>query len=169
MNMWCTGLLCFLINPFMDWLTNKSENIVEIIPSTQAKHTNGRPIVSSGSSGSLNNKRIVYEPAALRAMRECLQHDQRLRQLPFGTLDRIRKLDLNNKPTKNKLHLHQQLHQYRVNLHNLIRIKKTGYKLDTKIAFATCNIQSLRYKELQVSQLITNYSLDFLVLTETWR
>ena len=56
MNMLCTGLLCFLINPFMDWLTNKSENIVEIIPSTQAKHTNGQPIVSSGS---LNNKQIV--------------------------------------------------------------------------------------------------------------
>ena len=141
MNMWCTGLLCFLINPFTDWVINKSENIVEIIPSTQAKHTNGRPIVSSESSGSLNNKQIVYEPVALRAMWECLQHDQGLRQLPFGTLDRIRKLDLNNKPTKNKLHLHQQLHQYRINLHNLIRIKKSGYKLDTKIAFATCNIQ----------------------------
>ena len=110
----------------------------------------------------------MYEPAALRAMRECLQHDQRLRQLPFGTLDRIRKLDLNNKPTKNRLHLHQQLHQYRINLHNLIRVKKTGYKLYTKITFATCNIQSLRYKELQVSQLIEDYSLDFLVLTETW-
>ena len=40
--------------------------------------------------------------------------------------------------------------------------------MDTKITFATCNIQSLRYKELQVSQLIADYSLDFLVLTETW-
>ena len=36
MNMWCTELLCFLLNSFTDWLTNKSENIVEIIPSTQA-------------------------------------------------------------------------------------------------------------------------------------
>ena len=62
----------------MDWLTNKSENIVEIIPSTQAKHTNGRPIISSrpiDSSrpsgqrrGTLNNKPIVYEPAALKEM-----------------------------------------------------------------------------------------------------
>ena len=154
MNMWCTGLLCFLINPFMDWLTNKSENIVEIVPSIQAKQTNGWSIVSSGS---LNNKWIVYEPDALRAMHKCLQHDQGLRQLPFGTLDKIRKLDLNNKPTKNKLHLCQQLHQYKINLHNLIRIKKTGYKLDTRITFATCNIQSLRYKELQVSQLISDY------------
>ena len=53
-----------------------------------------------GKEGHLTISCIVYEPAALRAMRECLQHDQRLRQLPFGTLDRIRKLDLNNKPTE---------------------------------------------------------------------
>ena len=101
-------------------------------------------------------------------MHESLQHDQRLRQLSFGTLDKIRKLDLNKKPTKTKLHLYQQLHQYKINLHNLIRIKKSGYKLDSRITFATCNTQLLRYKELQVSQLISEYSLDFLVLTETW-
>ena len=40
--------------------------------------------------------------------------------------------------------------------------------MDNKITFATCNIQSLRYKELQVSQLFTDYALDFLVITETW-
>ena len=172
MNMWCTGLLCFLFNPFMDWLTNKSENIVEIIPSTQAKHTNGQPIVSSRPSGqrrgSLNNKLIVYEPTALKEMRNHLQHDQRLRQLPFRTLDKIRRLGLNNKPTKDRLHLCEHLHQYGANLTNLINIKKSGYKMDSKIIFTTCNIQSLRYKELQVSQLITDYALDFIVLTETW-
>ena len=40
--------------------------------------------------------------------------------------------------------------------------------MDSKIIFATCNIQSLRYKELQVSQLIADYALDFILLTETW-
>ena len=40
--------------------------------------------------------------------------------------------------------------------------------MDSKITFATCNIQSLRYKELQVSQLFTDYALDFIVITETW-
>ena len=38
--------------------------------------------------------------------------------------------------------------------------------MDRKITFATCNIQSLRYKELQVSQLIADYVLDFLVLRD---
>ena len=139
MNMWCTGLLCFLLNPFTDWLTNKSENIVEIIPSTQAKHTNGQPIVSSRPSGqrrgTLNNKPIVYEPAALKEMRNHLQHDQRLRQLSFGTLDKLRRLGLNNKPTKDRLHLREHLHQYGANLTNLINIKKSGYKMDSKIMF----------------------------------
>ena len=156
----------------MDWLTNKSENIVEIIPSTQAKQSNGQPIVSSRPSEqrreALNNKPIVYEPDALKRMQHNLQHDQKLRLLPFGTLDKIRKLGLNNKPTKDKLHLREHLHQYGANLTNLINIKKSGFKMDSKITFATCNIQSLRYKELQVSQLFTDYALDFIVLTETW-
>ena len=40
--------------------------------------------------------------------------------------------------------------------------------MDSRIMFTTCNIQSLRYKELQVSQLFTDYALDFLVITEMW-
>ena len=145
---------------------------MEIIPSTQAKQSNGWPIVSSRPSEqrreALNNKPIVYEPDALKRIQHNLQHDQRLRLLPFGTLDKIRKLGLNNKPTKDKLHLCEHLHQYGANLTNLINIKKSGFKMDSKITFATCNIQSLRYKELQVSQLFTDYALDFIVLTETW-
>ena len=104
----------------------------------------------------------------LRKMHENLQHDQHLRLLPFRTLDRIRQLKLNNKPCKSRLHLRQQQHQYKANMANLIRIKNDGYKLDSGVTFATCNIQLLHYKELQVSQLISDYSLDFIVLTETW-
>ena len=137
----------------MDWLTNKLENILDLIPSEEAMHTNGQPIVSSKTSGSLNNKHIVYQPNALKAMHEKLQHDQWLRLLPFGTLDKVRKLKLNNKPTKSKLHLCQHLHQYKVNANNLIRIKNSGYKTDSRVIFATYNIQSLHYEELQVSQL----------------
>ena len=83
-------------------------------------------------------------------------------------MDRIRQLKLNNKPTKSKLYLQKHLHQYNINANNLIRIKNSGYKTDSRIIFATCNIQSLQYKKLQVSQLISDYSLDFLVLTKTW-
>ena len=112
---------------------------MEIIPSTQAKQSNGWPIVSSRPSEqrreALNNKPIVYEPDALKRIQHNLQHDQRLRLLPFGTLDKIRKLGLNNKPTKDKLHLREHLHQYGANLTNLINIKKSGFKMDSKITF----------------------------------
>ena len=55
-----------------------------------------------------------------------------------------------------------------VNLVPVEQICASRITLDSRITFATCNIQLLRYKELQVSQLISEYSLDFLVLTETW-
>ena len=74
--MWYTGLPCFLTNPFTDWITNKPKNILDLIPLNKAKHTNGQPIVSSGATRPLNNKRIVYQPNALRAMHDRLQHDQ---------------------------------------------------------------------------------------------
>ena len=97
-----------------------------------------------------------------------LQHDQRLRLLPFGTLDRIRRFGLNNKLVKNKIHLRLQQHQYKANTKNLIKIDRNRFKTDPRIIFATCNIRSMQYKELQVSHLISDYSLDFIILTETW-
>ena len=161
MSMWCTGLLSFLMNPLTDWLNIKPKNNIEIIPSREAKTTNinGYPIVSSSGNGPLNNKRIVYEPGVLRRMLENLQHDQRLRLLPFGSIDKIRRLKLKNKPIRNKIHLRLQQHQNKANSKNLIDIKKTGFKIDSRIIFATCNIQSMWYKKLQVSHLISDYSL----------
>ena len=79
---------------------------MEIIPSEEAKHTNGQSIVSGRP---LNNKHIVYQPNALKAMHTRLQHDQQLRLLSFGTLDKIRWYKLNNKPSKGKLHLRHQI------------------------------------------------------------
>ena len=58
--------------------------------------------------------------------------------------------------------------QYGTNCSNLINIKKQGHKADKNIIFGTCNVQSVGLKELQVSELISDYSLDFLLLTETW-
>ena len=55
---------------------NKSKNIFDLIPAKQVMHTNGQPVVFSKTSGSLNNKHIVYQPNALKGMCERLQHDQ---------------------------------------------------------------------------------------------
>ena len=54
------------------------------------------------------------------------------------------------------------------NNRNIVKINKVRYRSDSRIIFTTSNVQSIRLKELQVSELISDYSLDFLVLTETW-
>ena len=112
----------------MDWFTNKPRNILEIIPSQVACNTNGYPIVSNTGSRPLNNKPIVYDSTTLREMCQNLHHDQRLRILAFGLIDKIRNLKLNNKPIKTKIHLREQQHQYKINNDNLIRIMKAGYR-----------------------------------------
>ena len=116
------------MNALMDWFNIKPKSIIEIITSREARTTNGHPIVSSSGSGSLNNKCIVYEPGALKRMHDSLQHDQRLRLLPFGSINKIRRLKLNNKPVRNKIHLRLQQHQYKANSKNLINIKKQHSK-----------------------------------------
>ena len=39
---------------------------------------------------------------------------------------------------------------------------------DPNTILATCNIQSVKNKELQVSELIHDHAVDILILTETW-
>ena len=99
-----------------------------------------------------------------------MQHDQRLRILPFGTISAVRELKLNHKPIKKK-ECQQRTplpSQSGPNKSNLIIVKKNRFKQDNNIIFGTCNIQSVHYKELQVSELLHDYSMDFIVLTETW-
>ena len=50
---------------------------------------------------------------------------------------------------------------------NLITAKKEDIH-PCNITIAMGNIQSLKYKELQVSELIKDYSIDLLVLSEMW-
>ena len=67
MNMWCTGIVCLLLNPFMDSLTNKSKNLVEIIPSEDSTCRHGRPIVENNRlSLKPKSKCISYDPIQLK-------------------------------------------------------------------------------------------------------
>ena len=111
---------------------------------------------------------IAYEPNALMSMNTADQHDQRLKILPFGAIKRIRELKLNRKRSKHKKKKRIPFKQHGIIIKNLMRIKKTGVRDQVNFIIATCNIQSLHNKELQVSELIQDYSLDALVLTETW-
>ena len=149
----------------LDNLTIKRGNLLEI--RTLATQSTCR----TRGSGSLNNKPIVYGANALRHLGGRLHHDHRLRILPFGAIDNIRKFKLNYKPIKNTKSIHNKYRgrNPRGSDHrNIVKVNKSGFKLDSRVIFATANVQSIRLKELQVSQLISDYSLDFIVLTETW-
>ena len=113
----------------------------------------------------------MYSAKELKAIRTTCQHDQRLKILPFGAIRRIKELKLNHKRRRgrrNKWNTRIPFRQYGCNPNNIITIKKQGHKPENNIIFGTCNIQSVKPKELQVSDLVNDYSLDFLILTETW-
>lgn len=96
------------------------------------------------------------------------QHDQRHKLIPYHVINRIRQLRLNCKKEKHTKKPRIRLVPTGVNNNNLIRIKKQANKGDTNLLVATCNTQLVKRKDLQVSGLLTDYSLDILVLTETW-
>ena len=112
----------------------------------------------------------TYSAEVLRTIRANSLHDHRLKILPFGAIKIIKELKLNNKKRKrrNRGRTKQPFKQHGCNYNNIISIKRTDHKPENNIIFGTCNVQSLKPKELQVSDLINDYSLDFLVLTETW-
>ena len=117
---------------------------------------------------SLNNKTITYSEHTLRTIGKQVLQDQRLRLLPFGAISTIRSLRINRKPQKSARDKRTPYKQYKTDKANLINVMKIHESKHGNITIGTCNIQSVPKKELQVSDLISDYSLDLLVLTETW-
>ena len=114
-------------------------------------------------------KTIAYEPSVLKNLNTANQHDYRLKILPFGAIKTIRKLRINHKrKSKHKGRTRTRMKQHGFNHKNLTKVKKEGNKTPSNFTIATCNVQSLHSKELQVSELIHDYSIDAIVITETW-
>ena len=94
--------------------------------------------------------------------------------LPIEAIKIIRKLGLNRKRrrhlyTVQKRKLNKNKHrQSKSNAEFLINVKRTSPYYNAKTIMGTCNIQSLKNKDLQIIDLLTDYSLDLLALTETW-
>ena len=97
-----------------------------------------------------------------------MEGDNRYRILPFGAANRIRQLRLNAKKRRHKIRAQQHEHQNGPNKENIIRVKRMNTMDDCNIIIGQCNTQSLKVKHLQISELLKDYSLDILVLMETW-
>ena len=159
MDAWITGF----INS--GGLKNKFKNCIEIILERQ-QHKGNLIDLNTSASRLLNNK--CYSVNALRTIGDQVQHEHRLRILPFGVISRVRLLKLNHKPQTNKRSNRATIKQKGTVQSNLINIKNLSIRKWGHITIGTCNVQSLQNKELQVSEIISDYSLDLLVLTETW-
>ena len=116
----------------------------------------------------LTPKTISYDPTELKQIVN--QHDHRYKVLPIEAIKTIRKLRLNHKRRRHLYTLQKRIQhkQHKSNTEFLINVKMTGKYFNTRAIIGTCNIQSLRNKDLQVSDLLTDYSIDILALTETW-
>ena len=100
-------------------LRNKFKNCIEIIPERQHKGSLIDP--NASASRPLNNK--CYSVNALRTIGDQVQHEHRLRILPFGVISRVRSLKLNRKPQKNKRSSRVTIKQKGPVQSNLINIK----------------------------------------------
>ena len=117
---------------------------------------------------------LTYEPIELRNIltNYQLNKDFRFKKLSIDAIKEIRRLKLNCKRRRHRYTAQKRQAQHDhgkgPRLENLTKIKRKGYKENTNIILGTINVQSIRNKDLQVSELLENYDLDILVLTETW-
>ena len=164
LNMWWIRLLIILLTYINGNLGLRDIKIWKFDP-THTQHGNGGP---RNSHITLNNmKTIQYDPNELRRIGHHVHHNNRYKILPFNAIEMITNLKLNNKRKSRNSHQQIPFIQNGVNKLNLITIKKI-HDYDTTTILATCNLQSLRGKELQISELINEYAIDILILTETW-
>ena len=101
-------------------LKNKFKNCIEIIPERQ-QHEGSLIDPNTSASMPLNNK--CYSANALRTIGDQVQHEHRLRILPFGVISRVRSLKLNHKPQRNKRSNRATIKQKGTNQSNLTNIK----------------------------------------------
>ena len=138
----------------MDMKNLKFINTTEAFPSTLRSH----PILQN--SGDLPLRAYSHDELVL--INNATKHDQRYKIVLFRAIRAIRSLKLNRKKVKNK---QCNIMQTGVNLCNLIQITRLQAPQDCRIKIATVNTQSIRHKDLQVSELISNHNLDFVVIT----
>ena len=91
--------------------------------------------------------------------------------MPINAIKSVRNLELNCKRRRHK-YTAQKRREAKCDTgprtSNLIRIKKHSNRSNTNIIIGTCNTQSIHNKDLQVSDLLDDYSIDLLMITETW-
>ena len=147
-------------------------NLIQILPTetntTSPKSTctkNLRQITTG------NISKHTYSSKQLWAI-----HDQvnptSLTNLSFGSIQRIRELQLNRKPTSIRTRKKQQIKPKRKveirNLRQVPTVDKSNDEIVQTIRVSTVNARSLKHKENLISEEIQNTNSDIAIITETW-
>ena len=116
---------------------------------------------------------IIYDQAKLKEIvnNYHLNKDYRYKRLPIEAIKKIRTLRLNHKRRRHRYTCQKRREPKHVDgsrLENLTKIPRKDQKNRTNIILGTINIQSIKSKELQLVDLLEDYSLDALIITETW-
>ena len=142
----------------------KNRNLFQVAIDTSINESaQGSPKCSQA-----NHATIRYEPSELRQIYMQNRHDQRYKQLPFGSIRNIRHYRLNKRPSKTR-NRKERLGQKGVNLTNLHQIQINdgdGNLHDTNLRIATVNVQSIKNKEQALINYANEYSLDIIAVTE---
>ena len=159
-----------------------TSNLIIISPAMDAQRSRPNCTKSAGqhvyAQGSRPNctestKQHVYTPNQLRSIGKQYKNGNKLRILPFGAIRQIRDLCL-NKRNKRKYrknlhrHLFKQTRIYHKNLKEVNYDDRDGDDPTKYLRIVTVNTRSIKNKQKIVLEAIRRYSLDLLVVTETW-
>ena len=128
---------------------------------------------NNGKLSALRTKTIHYDPSELKRIQTMLleQHDYRYKKkLPIDTIKIIRNLRLNPKRRRHLYTAQKRLKNRptKLDISNLITLNKGLTRKYKNLIIGTCNAHSIRNKDLQISDLLNDYSIDILAVIETW-
>ena len=116
----------------------------------------------------------TYSSHKLKALdntKQSTEDKPKPRLVPYKAIATIRMLRINRKPIRTRHNRLQQLRQKGINRGNLLNIQiseVTIPKPNMQCKIATVNAQSIRSKDILLTQEIATNNIDITLITETW-
>ena len=152
------------------YCTNKHQNKSNLITIECSDYNIQKP--QGHDTHSTESPRKTYSSDQLKSCRSFAKHDNRLKCLPFGVIRRIHQLRINKTHKSRRKQKTDKAATREVNISNLIHPYSESqsyvqyYKRN--INCATINVCSLKRREQEVFDIIKDYNLDLVAVTETW-
>ena len=143
-------------------------NLVEISPTNQLCPGSSAP-GSNAYKATIERWPTSYNRQQLMAIKDMAKLDTKYCKIPYPTINLVRKLKINRRPSKLDLQ-HQPILQNRINTKNLVNIiiSSKGHTITNNLRIATINTRSIKNKVELVIENSELESIDMLAITETW-